>query len=182
LGNRAFFLDSVAAVKIKYQVHVMRFPLKGGGFGMNIVVGSDHAGVELKQAIDALLKSLGYEVADVGTMSEDSVDYPDFASQVAENVASGRSERGIAICGTGIGMSMVANKYPGVRAALCHDSFTARMSRLHNDANILVLGGRVTGRDVALEIVKQWLATPFEGGRHKRRLDKITDIEKKICK
>ena len=149
---------------------------------MKIVLGCDHAGVELKEAVASLLKSLGFEVDDVGTMSEESVDYPDFASGVAEAVSTGKDDRGIAICGTGIGMSIVANKYPGVRAALCHDSFTARMSRLHNDANILVLGGRVTGRDVALEIVKQWLATPFEGGRHERRVGKITDIEKKVCK
>ncbi len=149
---------------------------------MKIVIGCDHAGVELKNAVESLLKSLGYEVDDVGTMSEESVDYPDFATKVADAVSTRKDDRGIAICGTGIGMSIVANKYPGVRAALCHDSFTARMSRLHNDANILVLGGRVTGRDVALEIVKQWLATPFEGGRHERRIGKITDIEKKVCK
>jgi ribose 5-phosphate isomerase B len=109
------------------------------------------------------------------------MDYPDFASKVAEAVSKGKTDRGIAICGTGIGMSIVANKYPGVRAALCHDSYTARMSRLHNDANILVLGGRVIGTEVAIELLKQWLATQFEGGRHQRRLDKISEIEKKVC-
>lgn len=149
---------------------------------MKIVLGCDHGGWELKEAIAGVLKSLGMEVIDVGTQNEESVDYPDFASEVAGRVSTGEAERGVAVCGTGIGMSIVANKYPGVRAALCHDSFTARMSRLHNDANVLVLGGRVTGREVALELLKQWLATPFEGGRHKRRVDKISDIEKKVCK
>jgi ribose 5-phosphate isomerase B len=149
---------------------------------MKIILGCDHGGWELKEAIAGLLKSLSVEVTDVGTMSEESVDYPDFAAKVAEAVSSGTVDRGIAVCGTGIGMSIVANKFPGVRAALCHDSYTARMSRLHNDANVLVLGGRVTGSEVAIELLKQWLATPFEGGRHQRRLDKIAAIEKKICK
>lgn len=149
---------------------------------MKIALGCDHGGWELKSAVEATLKSLNMEVLDMGTMNEDSVDYPDFATKVAEAVSSRKADMGVAICGTGIGMSIVANKYPGVRAALCHDSFTARMSRLHNDANILVLGGRVTGREVALELLKQWLATPFEGGRHKRRLDKIAEIEKAVCK
>jgi len=148
---------------------------------MKIVLGCDHGGVELKDTISAALKSMGVEVEDVGTMSEESVDYPDFASKVAEAVSSGRVERGIALCGTGIGMSIVANKFPGVRAALCHDCYTARMSRMHNDANVLVLGGRVTGSEVALDILKQWVATPFEGGRHKRRVDKIAEVEKKVC-
>ena len=149
---------------------------------MKIALGCDHGGWELKNIIEGVLKSLDIEVVDMGTGSEDSVDYPDYGEKVAEAVSSGQVERGIAVCGTGIGMSIVANKYPGVRAALCHDSFTARMSRLHNDSNILVLGGRVTGREVAVEMLKQWLATPFEGGRHKRRLDKIDHIEKNICK
>jgi len=149
---------------------------------MKIALGCDHGGWELKEAIAATLKSLDIEVLDMGTESEESVDYPDFASKVAGAVSTGKADRGVTICGTGIGMSIVANKFPGVRAALCHDSFTARMSRLHNDANILVMGGRVTGREVALDMLKQWLATPFEGGgRHQRRLDKIADIEKKAC-
>jgi ribose 5-phosphate isomerase B len=148
---------------------------------MKIALGCDHGGLELKNAIEAVLKSLDIEVVDMGTMSEESVDYPDFASKVAESVSEGKTDRGIAICGTGIGMSIVANKYHGVRAALCHDSYTARMSRLHNDANILVLGGRVIGTEVAIELLKQWLATQFEGGRHQKRLDKISDIEKKVC-
>ncbi len=148
---------------------------------MKIALGCDHGGLELKNAIEAVLKSLDIEVVDMGTMSEESVDYPDFASKVAESVSEGKTDRGIAICGTGIGMSIVANKYHGVRAALCHDSYTARMSRLHNDANILVLGGRVIGTEVAIELLKQWLATQFEGGRHQKRLEKISEIEKKVC-
>jgi len=150
---------------------------------MKIALGCDHGGWELKDAIASTLKSLGIEVVDMGTESEDSVDYPDFAAKVAGAVSDGSVDRGIAVCGTGIGMSIVANKFPGVRAALCHDSFTARMSRLHNDANVLVLGGRVTGREVAMEMLTQWLATPFEGGgRHQRRLGKIAEIEGRVCK
>src|SRR3990172_11991715 len=149
---------------------------------MKVALGCDHGGLELKLVYEGVLKSLGVEVLDMGAMGEESVDYPDFAAKVAEAVSTGAADRGVAVCGTGIGMAIVANKYPNVRAALCHDAFTARMSRAHNDANILVLGGRVTGREVAVEILKLWLATPFEGGRHQRRLDKIAEIEKKVCK
>ena len=148
---------------------------------MKIALGCDHGGLDLKNTIEGVLKTLGVEVVDMGTENEDSVDYPDFAANVAESVSEGRVDRGITICGTGIGMSIAANKYPGVRAALCHDSYTARMSRLHNDANILVMGGRVTGVEVAVEMLKQWLATPFEGGRHQRRLDKIAELEHRVC-
>jgi len=149
---------------------------------MKVVLGCDHGGVEMKDIIAGELKKLDVEVVDFGTKDETSVDYPEFAARVAEAISSGAADRGIAVCGTGIGMSIVANKYPGVRAALCHDAFTARMSRLHNDSNVLVLGGRVTGREVALEMLRIWMATPFEGGRHKRRLDMISDIEKESCK
>lgn len=124
-----------------------------------------------------LLLSLGVEVVDCGTDSTDSVDYPDFGEKVAGLVSSGEIERGILICGTGLGMSMVANKFPNVRASLCNDLFSSKMSRMHNDANILVLGGRVIGRDLAAEIVKVWMSTPFEGARHLRRLEKIRKIE-----
>ncbi|MBI5695989.1 MAG: ribose 5-phosphate isomerase B [Nitrospirae bacterium] len=149
---------------------------------MKVALGCDHGGLELKDTIAAELKKLGVEVVDEGTVSEESVDYPDFAAKVAGDVASGLVDRGITVCGTGIGMSIAANKFPGIRAALCHDSYTARMSRMHNDANILVLGGRVTGPEVALDILRDWLKTPFEGGRHQRRLDKIAELEKKGCK
>ena len=140
---------------------------------MKIIIGSDHAGFDLKEA----LKESFDGMVDVGTYSEDSVDYPDFAAKAARAVSSGEFERGILICGSGMGMSIVANKFSGVRAALCTDIDTARMSRMHNDANILVLAGRRTGVKTAAAIVKVWLDTPFEGGRHKRRLDKIKNIE-----
>ncbi len=145
---------------------------------MRVAIGCDHGGVELKEGILALLGSLGLEIIDMGTGDCCSVDYPDYGAKVARAVSAGEVDKGILVCGTGIGMSIVANKFPGVRAALCHDAFTARMSRMHNDANILAIGGRVTGREVALDMVNIWLSTPFEGGRHQKRLDKISDIEK----
>jgi len=147
---------------------------------MKIALGADHLGLPLKDALSRHLDELGYEVVDFGVRSADPVDYPDVAVEVAEAVADGRFERAILVCGTGIGMSITANRYPKVRAALCHDHFTAQMSRLHNDANILVMGERVIGKGVALEIVKTWLDTEFEGGRHQNRLDKICVIEQTI--
>jgi len=145
-----------------------------------IAIGSDHAGFGLKEEVLGLLKGRNIDIVDCGTNSVESVDYPDFGARVSELVSSGEVDRGILICGTGLGMSMVANKYPGVRAALCNDLFSAKMSRLHNDANILVLGGRVIGKDLAAEIVKVWLTTPFEGDRHLKRLQKIKKIEEKL--
>lgn len=147
---------------------------------MKIAIGCDHAGFGLKKDILRLLKSLEINLIDCGTNTTESVDYPDFGEKVSELVSSGKVDRGILICGTGIGMSMVANKFPNVRASLCNDLFTAKMSRMHNDANILVLGGRIIGKDLAAEIVKVWLNTPFEGERHLRRLDKIKKIEENI--
>ncbi|MCC6543930.1 MAG: ribose 5-phosphate isomerase B [Nitrospirae bacterium] len=147
---------------------------------MKIAIASDHGGCSLKEKIVELLKEKGLEVTDYGVDNPESVDYPDYGIKVADAVSKGVAERGILSCGTGIGMSIVANKFPGVRAALCHDLFTARMSRLHNDANILVLGGRVLDMEVALLMVGAWLTTDFEGGRHQRRLDKISEIEKGI--
>ena len=145
-----------------------------------IAIGSDHAGFGLKEEILGLLKGLDIDIVDCGTNTTESVDYPDFGARVSELVSSGEAERGILVCGTGLGMSMVANKYPNVRAALCNDLFSAKMSRLHNDANILVMGGRVIGKDLAAEIVKVWLSTPFEGERHLKRLHKIKKIEEKL--
>lgn len=138
-----------------------------------IIIGCDHAAVGLKNIIVDYLRSIEIEVNDVGTHGPDSVDYPDIGNQVAGTVSDGSFQRGILLCGTGLGMSMVANKHPHVRAALCNDLFSAQLSRLHNDANILVMGGRVIGDVLAIEIVKTWLNTPFEGGRHQRRLDKF---------
>jgi len=149
---------------------------------MTIAIGCDHAGVDLKKDILSLLHDLRLECIDYGTNSSESVDYPDFGEKVSEAVSSGKIERGILICGTGIGMSIVANKFSGVRASLCNELFTAKMSRLHNDANILVIGGRVVGKDLAKEIVRTWVSTPFEGERHCRRLDKITHIEERLKK
>jgi len=145
-----------------------------------IAIGSDHAGFGLKEDILGLLKGFDIDIVDCGTNTTESVDYPDFGARVSELVSSGEAERGILVCGTGLGMSMVANKYPNVRAALCNDLFSAKMSRLHNDANILVMGGRVIGKDLAAEIVKVWLSTPFEGERHLKRLHKIKKIEEKL--
>lgn len=147
---------------------------------MKLAIGADHGGFELKKEIVGFLKKIGnIEVLDFGTAGPDSVDYPDFGSKVSEAVSNGQADRGILICGTGIGMSIVANRYPKIRAALCHDHFTAKMSRQHNDANILVMGERVIGRGVACEIVQTWLDTEFEGGRHQLRLDKINNIGSK---
>ncbi|BAS28926.1 ribose 5-phosphate isomerase B [Limnochorda pilosa] len=145
---------------------------------MQVAVGSDHAGYPLKEAVVGLLKEMGLSYRDFGTTSEASVDYPDFGRAVAEAVARGEYERGIVICGTGIGMSIVANKVPGVRAALCHEPYSARMSRLHNDANVLAMGGRIVGPALAREVARAFLETDFEGGRHQRRLEKIAALER----
>lgn len=149
---------------------------------MKIALGSDHAGFELKEDLRSFLGERQVEILDLGTFSEAPVDYPDVAIKVAEKVSRGEVERGLLICGTGIGMSMVANRFAGVRAALCHDVYTARMSREHNNANILALGGRVIGKGLAREILKVWLETQFQGGRHERRLDKITALEERAGK
>ncbi len=143
-----------------------------------IAIASDHSGVELKAAISELLVEEGFEVLDLGPSDpEVSVDYPDYGKAVAELVSSGEVERGVLICGTGIGMSIVANKFPGVRAALVHDRFTTEATKEHNNANILVMGARVVTPVLAKELVKLWLSTEYAGGRHQRRLDKIAEVE-----
>ncbi|SRR6056297_3344410 len=142
-----------------------------------LAIGSDHGGYELKQAIIELLQERGIAYRDMGTSGDESVDYPDFADKVARAVTAGEARAGILICGTGIGMSISANKRAGIRAALVHDSYTARMAREHNDANILVMGGRVLSSDLAKQIVAVWLDSDYEGGRHQRRLDKIAALE-----
>ena len=147
---------------------------------MKIAIGCDHAGFALKNEITQILEGFNIEWEDFGTKDEESVDYPDFGEKVSSAVSKGNVDRGILICGTGIGMSIVANKFPGVRAALCSEDYSAKMSRLHNDANLLVLPGRVIDKETAMQIVKMWFKTDFEGGRHQRRLDKITDIEERI--
>ncbi len=142
-----------------------------------IIIGCDHAAYPLKEKVKDYLTGKGIDVEDVGTNSEKSVDYPDFGKKVASMVSNGNFKRGILICGTGIGMSMVANKFSHVRAALCTEPFSAEMSRRHNDSNILVMGGRMTGETLALEIVRVWLETPFDGGRHQERLNKFDSID-----
>mgnify|MGYP005836879789 CR=1 FL=1 len=149
---------------------------------MKVAIASDHGGFELKQNIREILAELDIEYEDLGPLSCESVDYPDFALPVAERVASGEFTRGILVCGTGIGMSIAANKVPGIRAALCHDTFSARATREHNDSNILALGERVVGKGLAGEIVKIWLTTEFAGGRHQKRVEKITQIEGKYLR
>jgi ribose 5-phosphate isomerase B len=149
---------------------------------MKIALGSDHGGYSLKQSLIPFLQARDIEVADAGTHnSVDSVDYPDFAERVALLVSHGEADVGILICGTGIGISIAANKIPGIRAALVTDEFMARMAKEHNNANILVLGGRVLDEQKACELVGSWLDATFEGGRHQGRLDKITELEEKYC-
>jgi ribose 5-phosphate isomerase B len=144
---------------------------------VKIAIGSDHRGYEVKRRIVALLEQLQHEVLDLGTNGNDSVDYPDFAFPVAEAVRCGRAWRGILVSGYGIGVCMAANKVPGVRAALCHDSVTAEMSRRHNDANVLCLSADLLGEELINRMVRTWLGTDFEGGRHARRVEKIVRYE-----
>jgi ribose 5-phosphate isomerase B len=143
---------------------------------MRIIIGADHAGYPMKEKVKAFLQDRGIIVEDAGTHSDKSVDYTDFGKAVASKVADGSFQRGILICGTGLGMSMVANRFRGVRAALANDLFSAIMSRRHNDSNVLAMGGRLIGDALALQLVEAWLETPFDGGRHQRRLEKM-DIE-----
>lgn len=144
-----------------------------------IAIGCDHAGLELKHSVISHLQKKGYDVIDVGTHTQDSCDYPDFGYAAAKKVADGVAKRGIVICGTGIGISISANKVKGIRCALCGDLFSAEMTRLHNDANMLAMGARVISHDLALQIVDKFLDTPFEGGRHQKRIAKMMDIENK---
>lgn len=146
---------------------------------MKVAIGADHGGFSLKEDIKAFLDEEGIEYKDFGTYSQESVDYPDIALPVAQAVANQEFDRGILICGTGIGIGIAANKVAGIRAALAHDTFSAHASREHNDANILTMGERVIGPGLAKDIVKIWLHTEFEGGRHQRRVDKIMAIENK---
>ena len=147
---------------------------------MHIAIGSDHAGYDLKVTIQKTVQEWGHEVVDLGSYAgESGVDYPDYARAVAQAVARGEYDCGILICGTGLGVSITANKVPGVRAALCHETYTAFMSRAHNDANVLCMGARVLGVGVATEVARTWLETPFSGGdRHQRRVDKICAVER----
>ena len=140
-----------------------------------IAIGSDHGGFNLKNTIKKHLENKGYEVQDFGTYSTDSCDYPVYAKAVAKSVAKGENEKGIIVCGSGIGVSIAANKVKGIRAALCHESHSALLSRLHNNANVLCLGERITGESLALDIVDTWLKSEYEGGRHQKRIDMLDE-------
>jgi len=142
-----------------------------------IAIASDHGGFSLKVDIVSFLNELGYEVNDMGPKNQNSVDYPDYGIRIAQAVTQNTDSRGIVICGTGIGMSIVVNRFPGIRGTLCSDLYTAKLCREHNDSNILIMGGRVVGHGLAREIVKVWLSTPFDGGRHQKRLDKINQFD-----
>jgi ribose 5-phosphate isomerase B len=140
---------------------------------MRIAIGADHAGYGLKQRLAGWLERQGHEVLDLGTTDEQSVDYPDYAHAVSAALGAGRADRGLLVCGTGIGMSIAANRHPGIRAAKCNDPHEARMSRAHNDANVLCVGARILDASVAESILQEFLATAFEGGRHARRVEKL---------
>ena len=142
-----------------------------------IEIASDHGGFSLKVDIVSFLNELDYEVNDMGPKNQNSVDYPDYGIRIAQAVTQNTDSRGILICGTGIGMSIVVNRFPGIRGTLCSDLYTAKLCREHNDSNILIMGGRVVGHGLAREIVKVWLSTPFDGGRHQKRLDKINQFD-----
>ena len=143
-----------------------------------ISIASDHGGFSLKLDIVSFLNELGYEVKDMGPKNQKSVDYPDYGIRIAQVVIQNTGSRGILICGTGIGMSIVVNRFPGIRGTLCSDLYTAKLCREHNDSNILIMGGRIVGHGLAREIVSVWLNTPFDGGRHQKRLDKINQLDK----
>jgi ribose 5-phosphate isomerase B len=145
-----------------------------------LAIASDHAGFELKESIIEFLRHKGVELEDFGPVNSDSVDYPDYGISIARAIQEKKIDRGIVICGTGVGMSIVVNRFPGIRGTLCSDLYTSKMCREHNDSNILIMGGRVIGKGLAEEIVDTWLNTPFEGGRHQKRLDKIEDIDRKL--
>jgi ribose 5-phosphate isomerase B len=147
---------------------------------MRIAIGTDHRGFELRAKLTELLQKLGHEVVDVGTFSPEAIDYPDIAAQVAGKVSHGEVDRGILVCGTGLGMCIAANKFAGVRAAPCHDDITAELSRRHNDSNILCLSADLLGERLIDRMVEIWLAAPFEGGRHQRRVQKISDLEHRV--
>ena len=147
-----------------------------------IVIASDHAGYELKESIRECLKADGISVQDLGPDNSDRVDYPDYGTKIAKAVSDDENLNGIVICGTGIGMSIVVNRFPKIRGTLCADVYTAKLCRQHNDSNVLILGGRVVGKGLAYEIVNTWLKTPFEGGRHSDRLKKIDHIENMLTR
>jgi ribose 5-phosphate isomerase B len=172
-GRRAHCASSLPPVESRALVIMSESPAK-----LRIVVGSDHAGFPVKEIIRKYLESAGYAVDDRGTSSEESVDYPDYGKAVGKRVVSKQADYGIVVCGSGIGISIAANKVPGVRAALAHDVNTARLAREHNNANVLALGGRIVTADTAVEMVQTFLTTAYLGGRHQQRVEKISQIER----
>ena len=150
---------------------------------MRVAIGSDHAGFELKEGLAAFLRELGHEVVDVGTHGTESVDYPDYAEALGNALREGRADRGVLVCGSGVGASVAANKLPGIRAALCHDTYSAHQGVEHDDMNVLVMGGRVIGPELARELVKAYLGAAFTGEeRHRRRLEKVHALERRYRK
>lgn len=176
-GSLAEYTETAARLETMLAAVVERIRREGTQSSMKVAFGCDHGGIDLKEAVIGALKDLQLEYDDLGTYDRTSCDYPDFAQKVAEAVVAGRAQYGILVCGTGIGMSMAANKVQGIRAALCNEIFSAKMARAHNDANILCMGARVVGSGVAQEIVKAFFSSGFEGGRHARRVEKIGALE-----
>ena len=149
---------------------------------MRIAVGTDHRGYQIRSKVIELVERLGHEVEDVGTFSSEAVDYPDIAAQVSRKVSQGEADRGILVCGTGLGMCIAANKVRGIRAAACHDDLTAEMSRRHSDANVLCLSADLLGERLINRMIELWLSTPFEGGRHAQRIEKMAELEQQIAR
>jgi ribose 5-phosphate isomerase B len=149
---------------------------------MRIAVGTDHRGYQIRSKVIELVERLGHEVEDVGTFSSEAVDYPDIAAQVSRKVSQGEADRGILVCGTGLGMCIAANKLQGIRAAACHDDLTAEMSRRHSDANVLCLSADLLGERLINRMIELWLSTPFEGGRHAQRIEKMAELERQIAR
>lgn len=180
-GSRDDYLAARAKIEVAVSGLVAKLILeRGEGNGMKIALASDHGGFRLKEELKGLIGQVGGQYVDLGCDSEEAVDYPDYASLAAKAVARGQCRLGIIVCGTGVGMAIAANKVKGIRAAVCHDCFSAKMARAHNDANILALGQRVTGSGLALLIAREFIETPFEGGRHLQRLAKISLIEEEF--
>ncbi len=179
-GDKRVYEDIAGELEMLVEKLALKLLMEGIEKRMKIAIGSDHAGYPLKEELKKMLEKRNIEYTDFGTNSLDSVDYPDFAIEVAKRVGKGEYDQGILVCGSGIGMSIAANKVPGVRAALCNDMYAAKVTRQHNDANVMAIGGRVVGPGLAEEILQIWLDTPYEGDRHARRVEKIQALEREF--
>jgi len=177
-GSLTEYEETAANLEAMLAAVVERIRREGTQHSMRVAIGWDHGGIELKEAVTSALKDLQFEYEDMGTYDRNSCDYPDFAQKVTDAVIAGRAQYGILVCGTGIGMSMAANKAPGIRAALCNEIFSAHMARAHNNANVLCMGARVIGPGVAQEVVKAFFSGSFQGGRHARRIEKLGELER----